>query len=192
MNMGSNGRGNRDLVRRKENENGYFLAVFHALSFAADHQTEIVGSVAQTHDCSDRARTKIEISERKGGRDCQTYDQRHVDARLSHHLRSRAGARFAGQQQYPGKRVAINGALSTANAPAAFSRVCAGSVSLGPASCAEVMIWTAARPGATVCKAHIRPRPLFKCRSTTIAALTAPRKRMRPPIKDITLEFREK
>src|SRR5439155_25690636 len=61
MNMGSNGRGNRDLVRRKENENGYFLAVFHALSFAADHQTEIVGSVAQSHDCSDRARTKIAL-----------------------------------------------------------------------------------------------------------------------------------
>ena len=57
---------------------------------------------------------------------------------------------------------------------------------------AEVMTWTAARQGATACKAHIRPRLLFKCRSTTIAGLTASQKRMRPPIKDITLEFREK
>src|SRR2546430_13533579 len=59
MNMGSNGRGNRDLVRRKENENGYYLAVFHALGAPADHQTEVVGSVTQTHDRSDRAGTKI-------------------------------------------------------------------------------------------------------------------------------------
>ena len=48
-------------------------------------------------------------------------------------------ARSASQQQHAGKRLAINGALSTAHAPAAFSGVCAGSVSLGSACYAEIM-----------------------------------------------------
>jgi hypothetical protein len=38
------------------------------------------------------------------------------------------------------------------------------------------MTWSVARQGATACKAHIRPRPLFKCKSTTVAGLTASRK----------------
>src|ERR1700720_1614469 len=44
----------------KENENGYFLVVFHAFGSPADHQTEVIGSVAQTADLFDRTRTEIE------------------------------------------------------------------------------------------------------------------------------------
>jgi hypothetical protein len=42
-------------LNRKENENGYFLVVFHALGPPTDHQTEIVGSVAEAADFFDRA-----------------------------------------------------------------------------------------------------------------------------------------
>ena len=53
------GMGPAASLGERRNEDGYFLAVLHAVGAPAGHQTEIVGSVTQTHDWSDRARTKI-------------------------------------------------------------------------------------------------------------------------------------
>src|SRR5947207_11901137 len=58
MNMVRNGRGNRVAVKEVTSY-GYFLAVFHAIGAPAGHQTAAVGSVAQTFDRVDRARTEI-------------------------------------------------------------------------------------------------------------------------------------
>ena len=53
------GVGTAKTLNRKENKNGYYLVVFHALGAPADHQAEIVGSVTEAHDRSHRAGTEI-------------------------------------------------------------------------------------------------------------------------------------
>src|SRR5207253_10865279 len=62
-------------------------------------------------------------------RNCQTDDQRHMDARLPDHVFTRARARFISELRYAGKRVAVDATLPAAGSPPTFGRVCPGSIS---------------------------------------------------------------